>query len=513
MFARAGLRSLAARHAVTRHAVVRHALASKAGAIVTTEPAAAEPSAPPSAAEQAPAEAELAAFRAWKAVETAAKQDSSATYPSIERTAAVFLVSGALTPAVLLVPAWAPLVLVNSAFDYFGGAGATPDGLPFFTLRMAFALVAHPAITLTCATSCALAFATQRSLFNTLGWHGGPAPWMADEARRLGQAVGLASALVSPVAVFGAHQLLTMGFLDGLVPRALILDYWGAAGGFASFSYYHVLYLASLPVTSWCAASIGPMVAPSLYARDGGAALASLVWWAVGAVGLFTGGSIWMHRQWEFSLLQNTRFASPSGNTQDDPTGENDPTAAASRQSVNEMHRSFAHDAEALAKVPGVGIERAQQIDLLLIASERATADSVKLIRELVETRLAQERKWGVKKQAEKEGPVRDEAALKSLRRQEHAEFDGHKRKLRRELESAMASAADKDLLRGLRRAEADLRELRQPSAGLSRKQLKVVNGTLEAVCEMRRRSQPGKLADEIKMMRRVARLHDHGRK
>ena len=108
---------------------------------------------------------------------------------------------------------------------------------------------------------------------------------------------------------------------------------------------------------------------------------------------------------------------------------------------------------------------------------------------------------------------MRDEAALKSLRRQEHAEFDGHKRKLRRELESAMASAADKDLLRGLRRAAADLRELRQPSAGLSRKHLKVVNGTLEALCEMRRRSQPGKLADERKMMRRVARKHDHGRK
>ena len=118
-----------------------------------------------------------------------------------------------------------------------------------------------------------------------------------------------------------------------------------------------------------------------------------------------------------------------------------------------------------------------------------------------------------MKKQAKKEGPVRDEAALTSLRRREYAEFDEHKEKLRRELESAMASAADKDLLRGLSRAEDDLRNLRQPSAGLSRKQLKVVNGTLEAVCEMRRRSQPGKLADEIKMMRRVARLHDHGRK
>jgi len=76
-----------------------------------------------------------------------------------------------------------------------------------------------------------------------------------------------------------------------------------------------------------------------------------------------------------------------------------------------------------------------------------------------------------------------------------------------------MASAADKDLLRGLRRAEADLRELRQPSAGLSRKQLKVVNGTLEDVCLMRRRAQPATLADERKTMRRVARLHDHGRK
>ena len=65
-----------------------------------------------------------------------------------------------------------------------------------------------------------------------------------------------------------------------------------------------------------------------------------------------------------------------------------------------------------------------------------------------------------MKKQAKKEGPVRDEAALTSLRRREYAEFDEHKEKLRRELESAMASAADKDLLRGLRRAEADLRAL-----------------------------------------------------
>lgn len=183
---RAGLRSLAARHAVTRHAVVRHALASKAGAIVTTEPAAAEPSAPLSAAEQAPAEAELAAFRAWKAVETAAKQDSSATYPSIERTAAVFLVSGAFTPAVLLVPAWAPLVLVGSALSYFGELGASPDGLPFWTLRMAFALVSHPAITLTCATSCALAFATQRSF--SIRWAGMAGPLRGWLTRHVGSA-------------------------------------------------------------------------------------------------------------------------------------------------------------------------------------------------------------------------------------------------------------------------------------------------------------------------------------
>ena len=55
------------------------------------------------------------------------------------------------------------------------------------------------------------------------------------------------------------------------------------------------------------------------------------------------------------------------------------------------------------------------------------------------------------------------------------------------------------------------LERLREPAAGLSRKQLKVVNGALVAVAEARRGSQVLPLQDEMVMMRRVAQRHAHG--
>jgi hypothetical protein len=179
--------------------------------------------------------AEYAAFQKWQAEQAEVQTEAQPVeaviepmYASIDKTAAVFLVAGAVTPAVLLVPVWAPLVLVESFTTYIG-ANAEADGLPFWTMRTAFALVSHPAITLTCAAANALAFASQRSYLNRLGW---PPPTAAStaaaekEAASLGRGAGFVAALVSPLAVIGVHQVLTMGVLDGLMPRALVLDYW-----------------------------------------------------------------------------------------------------------------------------------------------------------------------------------------------------------------------------------------------------------------------------------------------
>ena len=84
---------------------------------------------------------------------------------------------------------------------------------------------------------------------------------------------------------------------------------------------------------------------------------------------------------------------------------------------------------------------------------------------------------------------------------------------LRRNLEKAMRLASDRERSRELERATATLEALREPEAGLSRKQLKLVNGALLAVAEARGLSEAFALNEEKVMMRRVARRHDHGRK
>ena len=178
----------------------------------------AQPAAP--AAVAVPTAAELKEFEAWRDLQRIDQHE--AIPPSLDKIFATGLVAAAATPAVLLLPTWAPLLFVQSAFAYFNGA---VDDWPFWTLRASIALVAHPAITLTCATSCALAFSSQRSVLNSVGWVENSSA-LVDEASRVGRNVGLTSALISPVAVLAVHQGLTFGWLDGLMPRALALDYW-----------------------------------------------------------------------------------------------------------------------------------------------------------------------------------------------------------------------------------------------------------------------------------------------
>jgi hypothetical protein len=71
----------------------------------------------------------------------------------------------------------------------------------------------------------------------------------------------------------------------------------------------------------------------------------------------------------------------------------------------------------------------------------------------------------------------------------------------------------DKRRKKTLEEIEVELRHLRMPEAGLSRKQLKVVNGALEALCEARARIEVRPLGAERRLMRKVADKYDHGRR
>jgi len=494
---------------------------------------------------------ELKKFEAWRALQRDVIDANEAAHPSLDKILATGLVAAAATPAVLLLPTWAPLVFVESAFAYFDGA---VDDLPFWTLRASIALAAHPAITLTCATSCALAFASQRSVLNSVGWVEN-SDALVDEATRVGRTVGFASALISPVAVLGAHHFLTIGWLDGLMPRALALDYWGAAGGFASFSYLFVLYGASLPITTWCAGTIGPSCASMLYANDGGASFRLLLKYAGGALALVTILSFFMHRQWEFQFLQkmpvpgagervagvvvaadtvvvdadprshsttstNIRSGDRVYSASDDPTDEE---GGERELWVNERHRAWEYDAAALGRLPGLGPEAARRIDELVQAGLRAGRQSAACAAQLRRTRVAQECEFGPWKHVSKgktlvvprgepqPPPDVQRRSLGQLRADERAAYDRHKTQLRRDLKRYMELASDRERARQLADAMTTLERLREPAAGLSRKQLKVVNGALVAVAEARRGSQVLPLQDEMVMMRRVAQRHAHG--
>ena len=91
------------------------------------------------------------------------------------------------------------------------------------------------------------------------------------------------------------------------------------------------------------------------------------------------------------------------------------------------------------------------------------------------------------------------------LKRGTLAERQEQKRAADSDLEAALA--CDRERWRALKEAEKELRDLRAYEVGLPRKHRKVVNGALEAVCEMRRLAEPRALAKERLVMRRVVRL------
>lgn len=543
-----------------------------ANAVTPAEGDAIQPDVQPAAPAVATAE-ELKEFETWRRLAKARPSwwwGHEAIHPSLDKIFATGLVAAAATPAVLLLPTWAPLVFVESAFSYFDGA---VDDWPLWTLRASIALAAHPAITLTCATSCALAFASQRSVLNSVGWVENSSA-LVKEATRIGVIVGLTSALVSPLAVLAVHHGLTLGWLDGLMPRALAIDYWGAGGGFATFSYVFVLYFASLPVTTWCGARIGPGCARMLYANDGGESFRALLKYAGGALALVTILSLYMHRQWEFSFLQQMEVPGALNDPTDEAGGDREPW-------LNEKHRAWEFDVAALSKVPGVSavvsshgsshgsamaerpegefvpsasfsgkrsgyvykagpqgtgyyrdcyapptqtrirnesaeakVKAAERIDELVQSALRASRRSAELSVQLRQLRVVQECEYGPWKHRVKKGqPDGHGRSLEQLRKDEHAAYDGYKLKLRNELERSMELASDRERARELAAIKTRLEGLRQPEAGLSRKQLKVLNGALLAVAEALQGSVVSPLQEETVMMRRVARRHNHGLK
>ena len=466
---------------------------------------------------------EMAAFREWQATQkkvSAFVQQlelpmNRQVLPSLDKTAAVFVVAAAATPAVLLVPMWTPLVFLESAISYFSSQGVGPDGLPLWTMRTAFALAGHPAVTLTCGASCALGFALQRSVLNTTGWvttspKSLSLPYHAGD---LGYHVGLFSALVSPVAVLGAHDLMTMGVMDGVMPRALALDYWAQGGGFASYSYYCLMYLATLPFTAWSASHIGPYVAPALYCTtDGGASRRALVSGAAVFLLVATALSLWMHLDWEYSILQNAPVKvkeTESGIVRKGEVSEyDDPTAAMSLGSVGERHTFVSFDVASLSKIPSLR-PHAVALSELLAEAQLASAQTTEAIQKLQAARIKEERKYGPRKQRAKQ--TSDYAVLHQLRDEESDEFDAAKQELRRGVMKALYRGHDHERRIELERFDGLLRAARMPAAGLSRKQLKIVNGALLETGEALRVSEVKPLAPERRMMRRVARLSRHG--
>mmetsp|Transcript_16995 Transcript_16995/g.43662 ORF Transcript_16995/g.43662 Transcript_16995/m.43662 type:complete len:172 (+) Transcript_16995:742-1257(+) len=158
-------------------------------------------------------------------------------------------------------------------------------------------------------------------------------------------------------------------------------------------------------------------------------------------------------------------------------------------------------------------------MDGLIQSAHMAGLQTKMYTEELRKARVAQECEFGPLKHSLKTagalepGSKREGRSLQRLRVEESAKFDGHKRQLRQDLEMAARLASDRERTRELAKAMTTLETLREPAAGLSRKQLKVVNGALLAVAKARGLCETFTLKEEKIMMRRVARRHDHGRK
>merc|ERR1719502_2677516 len=105
------------------------------------------------------------------------------------------------------------------------------------------------------------------------------------------------------------------------------------------------------------------------------------------------------------------------------------------------------------------------------------------------------ERKYGPAKQRAK--LASDHASLYQLREEESDEFDTVKAELRRGVMNAMYWGHDRERRSELSRFDGMLRAARGPEAGLSRKQLKIVNGALIETGEALRLSTVKPLAPE----------------
>ena len=140
---------------------------SSAGTAVTAAAARADPVTSLTAA----ADREVEEFKSWQAMQKRMKDENEVTHPSLNKVLTTGVVAAAATPAVLLLPTLVPLMFVQSAYLFLADFYESPLYGPFWPLYASVALVGHPSITLTCATTCALAFASQRSV--PTAWDGG----------------------------------------------------------------------------------------------------------------------------------------------------------------------------------------------------------------------------------------------------------------------------------------------------------------------------------------------------
>ena len=245
--------------------------------------------------------ADWAAFKEW--------QQRTQLPPDVQRASlkvagTVAVVAGAATPAVLLLPVSAPLVFGEAVMSFFSGQGMLDDGMPLWFLRSSLALVAHPAVVVSCAVANAATFLGTSSFLHGVrgGWDAAPAAWLL-EAKRVGRAVGLGAALISPVLVLAVHKLFLLGFLNGLMPRSLLVDYWAEGGGVWTFTYVCVAYVVGVPLCMGAGGFLAQEMAPALFAAGGPSR--ALLQWAGLSLGAMSAMSTYMHRNWEFWLLQN----------------------------------------------------------------------------------------------------------------------------------------------------------------------------------------------------------------
>jgi hypothetical protein len=159
------------------------------------------------------------------------------------QTALVATTVAAATPFVLLGPIYGLINVGEGAVLFFQSNGVETGTSPLYLHFASLALPAHPAITFTCALSCAATFAVSGTFLRAGAWNGSSL-LMHNEAARLGRVVGLGSALASPLLISFLHDWLIRNThaLDLEMPPSLAVTYWIDGGALGSFTFFFAAY-------------------------------------------------------------------------------------------------------------------------------------------------------------------------------------------------------------------------------------------------------------------------------